>query len=201
MTMAKLSLLSRKRVEVPCTVEINNTFDQLGAHVRFDNGVVVYPGDEVMVHGAPVEVPYGQCESFRRTATITRASRLSAPGRAPPAISNSWNCANSASQKGQRMNKHVDPKNGNTQAVPVNETTKTALESTMLNPRFYTTDFDALDSIDVSSVRREWDELIAEMKSDPNKGHFKRNETGTMSTSKACRKACARSSSTSWSVR
>ena len=47
--MAKLSLLSRKRVEVPCTVEINNTFDQLGAHVRFDNGAVVYPGDEVMV--------------------------------------------------------------------------------------------------------------------------------------------------------
>jgi magnesium-protoporphyrin IX monomethyl ester (oxidative) cyclase len=30
--------------------------------------------------------------------------------------------------------------------------------------------------MDVSSVRREWDELIDEMKSDPNKGHFKRNE-------------------------
>lgn len=57
-----------------------------------------------------------------------------------------------------------------------NETTRLAQEDTMLNPRFYTTDFDELDKMDVSSIRREWDELIAEMKSDPNKGHFKRNE-------------------------
>jgi magnesium-protoporphyrin IX monomethyl ester (oxidative) cyclase len=51
-----------------------------------------------------------------------------------------------------------------------------ARESTLLSPRFYTTDFDALDRMDVSSVRKEWDELLAEMESDPNKGHFKRNE-------------------------
>jgi magnesium-protoporphyrin IX monomethyl ester (oxidative) cyclase len=57
----------------------------------------------------------------------------------------------------------------------VNESTKTATETTLLNPRFYTTDFDEMDRIDVSSVRRDWDELLAEMKSDPNKGHFKKN--------------------------
>jgi magnesium-protoporphyrin IX monomethyl ester (oxidative) cyclase len=56
------------------------------------------------------------------------------------------------------------------------DTQKMAEETTMLSPRFYTTDFDALDNMDISSVRREWDELIAEMRSDPNKGHFKRNE-------------------------
>ena len=50
-----------------------------------------------------------------------------------------------------------------------------AAESTLLAPRFYTTDFDALDRMDVSGVRKEWDELLAEMESDPNKGHFKRN--------------------------
>ena len=72
--MTDAGLLWRRRHNVPCTVEINNTFEALGAHVRFDNGVVVHPGDEVMVHGAPVEAPYGETLSVRRTATITRAS-------------------------------------------------------------------------------------------------------------------------------
>ena len=54
------------------------------------------------------------------------------------------------------------------------DTNGMAAETTMLSPRFYTTDFDAMDRIDVSSVRREWDALIAEMASDPNKEHFKK---------------------------
>ncbi|MEO0410340.1 MAG: magnesium-protoporphyrin IX monomethyl ester (oxidative) cyclase [Pseudomonadota bacterium] len=58
----------------------------------------------------------------------------------------------------------------------VNETTQSAQKTTLLQPRFYTTDFDALDKTDISSVRSEWDPLLAEMKSDPNRGHFKRNE-------------------------
>lgn len=56
------------------------------------------------------------------------------------------------------------------------ETTRMATETTMLNPRFYTTDFDEMDRIDVTPVRAEWDALIEEMRSDPNKGHFKKNE-------------------------
>ncbi|WP_406565984.1 magnesium-protoporphyrin IX monomethyl ester (oxidative) cyclase [Allitabrizicola rongguiensis] len=60
-------------------------------------------------------------------------------------------------------------------STPATDTTAMATETTLLNPRFYTTDFDEMDKIDVSSVRPEWDKLLAQMKSDPNKGHFKKN--------------------------
>jgi len=54
------------------------------------------------------------------------------------------------------------------------DTQEMATETTLLNPRFYTTDFDEMDRLDVTPVRAEWDALIAELKSDPNKGHFKK---------------------------
>lgn len=55
------------------------------------------------------------------------------------------------------------------------DSTRTAQEDTFLNPRFYTTDFEELDRLDVTSVRPQWDEIIAELRSDPNKRHFVRN--------------------------
>ena len=57
-----------------------------------------------------------------------------------------------------------------------NESTRQAQQDTVLSPRFYTTDFAAMDRIDVSPVRAEWDALIAELRADTNRGHFIRNE-------------------------
>lgn len=54
--------------------------------------------------------------------------------------------------------------------------TEVAMQNTLLTPRFYTTDFDEMDAIDVTPVRDEWDVLINAMKADPNKGHFKKND-------------------------
>jgi magnesium-protoporphyrin IX monomethyl ester (oxidative) cyclase len=57
-----------------------------------------------------------------------------------------------------------------------NETTRAAQQDAMLNPRFYTTDFAALDALQVTPEnRRMWDEILAEFRRDPNKDHFKRN--------------------------
>lgn len=56
----------------------------------------------------------------------------------------------------------------------VNEVTRSAQTDAMLAPRFYTTDFAALERIDVSPMRAEWDALMAEFRSDPNRKHFRR---------------------------
>lgn len=71
-----MGLFSRTAEQVPCTVEVSHRFESLYAHVRFNNGAVVYPGDEVLVHGTPILAGYGELIVEDRTATITRANAL-----------------------------------------------------------------------------------------------------------------------------
>jgi hypothetical protein len=66
-------LIGRERVETPCVIEVENTFESLHAHVKLEGGLTLNPGDEVLVHGAPVEVPFGEKAMFERVATVTRA--------------------------------------------------------------------------------------------------------------------------------
>jgi hypothetical protein len=68
--------IGRETIEVPCTVEIEQTPESLHAHVTLDATFEIEPGDEVQVHDAPTSVPYGERIVVRRTATITRAGKL-----------------------------------------------------------------------------------------------------------------------------
>lgn len=71
-----MGLLTRDRETAPCTVTVSHRFEELSAHVRFDNGAVIHPGDSVLVHGSEIMAPYGEVVEEERTATITRASAL-----------------------------------------------------------------------------------------------------------------------------
>ena len=71
-----MGLLTREVERAPCTVEVSHKFESLHAHVRFNNGAVVYPGDEVQVEGPEIMAPFGEIVREDREAVITRASKL-----------------------------------------------------------------------------------------------------------------------------
>ncbi len=58
-------------------------------------------------------------------------------------------------------------------ASDMNDSTQSALENRLLAPRFYRTNYDALNQLDVSPVRAEWDAMMAEFALDKNREHFR----------------------------
>jgi uncharacterized Zn finger protein len=71
-----MGLLTREVERVPCTVEVSHCFESLHAHVRFDDGSVIHPGDEVKVQGPEIMAAFGEVVTEKRQATIRRASTL-----------------------------------------------------------------------------------------------------------------------------
>lgn len=55
------------------------------------------------------------------------------------------------------------------------QTLDRARTESLISPRFYVTDYDAMNRIDVSSLRAEWDAMLSEYEADNNHDHFQRD--------------------------
>jgi magnesium-protoporphyrin IX monomethyl ester (oxidative) cyclase len=55
------------------------------------------------------------------------------------------------------------------------EANRKAETNTLLSPRFYKTDYAAMNRLDMSPVRAEWDTMMAEYEGDNNHDHFQRS--------------------------
>jgi uncharacterized Zn finger protein len=71
-----MGFFTRTKEHAPCTVEISHKFESLHAHVRFNNGAVIHPGDEVQVQGPEIMAPFGEIVTEERDAIILRASTV-----------------------------------------------------------------------------------------------------------------------------
>jgi hypothetical protein len=61
--------------DVPCMLDIEVTPESVHAHA-IPEGVTLYPGDRVLVHGVPDRIDFGDRFTRQCTATIIRASWL-----------------------------------------------------------------------------------------------------------------------------
>ena len=68
---------------------------------------------------------------------------------------------------------HVELLIGNVESAA--DANAKAVRNTVLSPRFYTTDFKAMDRLNIESVRAEWDVMMKEYEGDNNHDHFQRD--------------------------
>jgi len=64
-----------RRFEVPCIVDIEQTAESLHAHA-IPEGVMIRPGDTVLVRGAPSRIDLGQRAQIACVATVVRGGML-----------------------------------------------------------------------------------------------------------------------------
>ena len=70
-----MGFAGRETIDVPCTIDLEQSPDSLHAYVDLD-GISVGPGDEVVVHDAPTRIAFGEKAVMARTATVRRAGPL-----------------------------------------------------------------------------------------------------------------------------
>jgi hypothetical protein len=66
----------RRTIDLPCTIEIEQTADFFYAHLTLDEDIEIQPGDRVLVHGEPIRMAFGESLRERRIATVERANSL-----------------------------------------------------------------------------------------------------------------------------
>ncbi len=67
--------MTARSFDVPCLLDIEVTPESVHAHA-VPEGVVLRPGDTVVVHGVPPHIDFGDKLTLACTATITRAGWL-----------------------------------------------------------------------------------------------------------------------------
>lgn len=75
--LAALALwfVARRRLVVPCTLDLEATQERFHAHLHLD-GVLPNEGDEVRVHAAPTRIAPGERRTLSSTATVHQASAV-----------------------------------------------------------------------------------------------------------------------------
>jgi hypothetical protein len=63
----------RPTVRAVCDVEIENTFDSFHAYT-VPADIEIRPGDELTVHGVPMDVAFGEMITLQCAATVARAT-------------------------------------------------------------------------------------------------------------------------------
>ena len=66
----------RQSIDIGCTIEIDNDFNDCGAHVTLDGEPEIGPGDRVRVYGPPIQVAFGEHRVVRRRALVERATPI-----------------------------------------------------------------------------------------------------------------------------
>lgn len=62
--------MTPRRFDTPCRISVVQNEEAFHAHLELDGNVAIGPGDRVLVHGAPIRVPFGSEAVFERVATV-----------------------------------------------------------------------------------------------------------------------------------